>query len=315
MGRVVILEGPDGSGKTTLAKSLVTTGFEYKHEGPPEKDVDMIAHYLRILNESIESPNDVVLDRFWLGERIYGPICRGVDKVGPEGQKLFERLCRSKSVQQFICLPTIDVARANYVEKMKEKDDYLKSMETWERTYKAYALWMYSYGKLGMIYDYSKNDPWHVKAGIFSDECLIGNLPKGTIGSSTARHLFIGDQPNHPSIDVPFFAISGSSGYLNKALELAGISEKNLAISNAKSATGQFHTLGPILASLPDLQNIFLMGNIAKDWFYRQFRANEVTRVYRMHSLPHPSYLKRFKGHNPEVMAQMILEKVDGPTC
>ncbi len=44
MGRVVILEGPDGSGKTTLAKELVKSGFTYKHMGVPDEGTDLMAN-------------------------------------------------------------------------------------------------------------------------------------------------------------------------------------------------------------------------------------------------------------------------------
>ena len=38
--KVVVLEGPDGGGKTALANELVRHGYTYHHEGPPPKNVD-----------------------------------------------------------------------------------------------------------------------------------------------------------------------------------------------------------------------------------------------------------------------------------
>lgn len=315
MGRIVILEGPDGGGKTTLAKKLVDMGFDYRHEGPPKQGADLVAHYLKIIDDSLKSPRPVVHDRLWLGERIYGPIARGKDNLGIEGQNLFYRLHRSKHINMYIVMPKIDIARQNYKEKLKEKDDYLKGvkdhalspMSMWEMVFTKYAQWMYQFGNLGMTYDYTKDTPERIYKDSLSTEKII--LPDGTIGTHWAEYLFIGDQPNHDSIDIPFFALNGSSGYLNRAIEFAGIKESQLALSNAYSVTGEQHSLGPILCNLPHLKRIFLLGNKAKEWFWKQTDGN-TNLPFKVDRLPHPSFLKRFKGHNPWVMSNLILDSM-----
>lgn len=305
MGRVIILEGPDGGGKTTLAKKLVSEGFEYRHEGPPPVGTDLIAHYLRILNDSLESPNNVVHDRLWLGERIYGPVARGVDRIGPMGQVLFERLHRSKYIDQYICSPGYELAKVNYGEKIKEKDDYLKCFDNWTSVYSAYQ----HHVSTSSIkeFNYSK-DSWESILHRPEGE-IQRTLPKGTIGSSDAKYLFVGDRPNHPSIDVPFFALTGSSGYLNSAITALDLGEENLAFSNATSPKGEIHSLSTIVRRLPKLEHIFLMGNVAKQWYMDQ-RIKEESRHCRAHLVPHPSYLKRFRGHNPEVMADIFRKEL-----
>lgn len=313
MGRVVILEGPDGGGKTTLAKKLVEAGFEYKHEGPPPPGVDLLAHYLRILYDSLMSKRNVVHDRLWLGERIYGPIVRGVDRIGDEGQTLFDRLHRSKPIHQYICSPKLGVARANYLEKIKEKDDYLKCEHNWTSVFNGYMSWVYNHAKMGDMYNYQDPDSYqNVVDRIMSHKVALGSLPDGTIGSPTAKYLFIGDKPNHLTIDVPFFAVNGSSGYFNKALKLAQIKEANLAVSNAKSAIGTKHSLTEIVRSLPYIEKVFLMGGVAKDWFIREYNLTGTEKLLDFCEIPHPSFLKRFKGHNPQVMADLILEELYG---
>jgi thymidylate kinase len=310
MGRVVILEGPDGGGKTTLAKRLINEGFEYRHEGPPPPEMDRVAHYLRILHDSVESGKNIVHDRLWLGERIYGPIARGVDKLGDEGQRLFERLHRSKSIHQYICTPNIGAARANYRIKISEADDFLKSTEKWEKVYTNYVSWLKSNPVMAQLYDYtldSNHD--RIVSEIFSFQNALRVLPTGTIGSPDARLLFVGDRPNHRTIDVPFFSLKGSSAYLNKTLSKCLLDESEIAFSNARSHTGKEHDLGAILSKLPKLEHIFLMGAIAREWFYA--RSN-VKTTYKISCIPHPSYLKRFKGHNLSVMADIINKEIYG---
>jgi hypothetical protein len=309
MGRVVILEGPDGGGKTTLAKKLVDAGFKYRHEGPPPAQVDIVAYYLKILYDSLRSTDHIVHDRLWLGERVYGPVRRGSDRLGDLGQKLFERLHHSKPIQQYICLPNMTLARQNYSIKIKESDDYLKSFESWEQVFKIYEAWQKSNSILGPVYDYSIVSAKSVVESALSYKNTLRNLPEGTIGSPDAKYLFVGDVVNHASIDVPFFAVTGSSGYFNKALELLNLREEDISITNAKAPNGKSHSLGSILAKLPNLVYIILMGGVAKEWFAGQ---SDLRDTYKIVNVPHPSYLKRFRGHNPAVMAEILHKGIYG---
>ena len=310
MGRVVILEGADGGGKTTLAKRLVEEGFEYRHEGPPPSKVDLVAHYLDILDKSLKSNKNVVHDRLWLGERVYGPVCRGEDRLGDAGQVLFERLHRSKSIHQYICTPRLGIARVNYLQKIKEDDDYLKSTERWERAYEYYNRFANTQKVLSdFTFDYTTHTFEDVLREVMSTRKVMANLPEGTIGSTQAKYLFIGDQPNHTTIDVPFFSLRGSSGYFNSALVMAGIKEEDLALSNARSPSAVIHSLGSILCRLPNLEIVFLMGVAAVEWFKSQ---SDVSKAYKVVRIPHPSFLKRFRGHNPAVMADLIKKGLNG---
>jgi hypothetical protein len=309
MGSVIILEGPDGSGKTTLANALVKMGFEYRHEGPSPKKIDLVDYYLKTLNNAIESQTDTVLDRFWLGERIYGPIARGSDRLGDRGQTLFLRLHNSKQVKQYICLPSLKAARQNYAKKIVEKSDYLGNLDMWGQTFKSYREWLDKYGNDSDLYDYEKNTPDQVyqQAKLYS----LSPLPAGTIGSRKAEYLFIGDRPNHDFIDIPFFALTGSSGYLNSALVSAGLDEGSIALSNAYSPESRQHSLVDILESLPGLKAVFLMGYRAREWWRMQTQLNPVSHLITC-QVPHPSYLRRFKGHDPQVLAGIIKEKLNG---
>ncbi len=313
MGKVIILEGPDGGGKTTLANQLVKEfGYVRKHEGPPPPGADLVARYQELLNDSIESKQDVVHDRLWLGERIYGPISRGVDRLGDEGQRLFDRIHTSKKILQFVCLPPIETNQSVYSLKVQEKDDYLKSMDKWKEVYSSYNNWLYNnMGPFYQLFDYSNGDTAKLAASL-ADYYYLGRFPKGMVGSSKARYLFIGDQPNHESIDIPFHALNGSSGYLNRAIAMAGIKESELALANAYGPRGrEFHALGSILNAVPNVEKIFLLGNESVKWYGSDLNAG-IKIPCRVYNLPHPSYLKRFKGNNPQILANAIRKVIDG---
>jgi thymidylate kinase len=81
--RLILVEGPDGAGKTTLVDFLVSKmGDVYQDrcgipEGPPLRE------YLDKAMDGWYARKEVVIfDRFHLGEQVYGPIMRGKDNLG-----------------------------------------------------------------------------------------------------------------------------------------------------------------------------------------------------------------------------------------
>lgn len=104
---IIIIEGPDGAGKTTLAHKLATClNLKYHHEGPPPVDIPPLDHYLGVLEKYRHC--SVVIDRFALGERVYGPALRGGDRLGQDGFDAVSRRCLELNAHQIICLPPVD---------------------------------------------------------------------------------------------------------------------------------------------------------------------------------------------------------------
>ena len=69
---IVIFECPDGAGKTTLAEQVAeATGAVYIHACEPER------HPLVEYTAPLDLKKDYVLDRWHLGEIVYGPLYRG----------------------------------------------------------------------------------------------------------------------------------------------------------------------------------------------------------------------------------------------
>lgn len=87
---LVIIEGPDKSGKSTLAKEVAKTfGMDYVHFGKPSADPAM--DYVTFLKK-LSRPT--VCDRFYLGEMVYGPMLRGNAGFKLLDLLTIERLCR-----------------------------------------------------------------------------------------------------------------------------------------------------------------------------------------------------------------------------
>lgn len=66
---IIIIEGPDFSGKSTLARHLSSLGYFYLHSS-----YESLRSWRRTFSANIGKP--MVLDRCWISERVYGPVLR-----------------------------------------------------------------------------------------------------------------------------------------------------------------------------------------------------------------------------------------------
>lgn len=142
---LIILEGPDGAGKTTLANQF--KDYKYVHHGLYRDDnqFELIERYAQSIHKA---EDNTIIDRCYLSELVYGRVKRGKSRLGDTGLLLLQALCKANDVREIICLPPKDVVMANWSEK---KDDYIKFLSE-ER-----AIWeLY-----GSILDNSREYIWY----------------------------------------------------------------------------------------------------------------------------------------------------------
>lgn len=77
----ILIEGPDGTGKTTLAEAFVAEGYGYQKFGPPE--YEPVDYYLDAMRKKAKEGAPVVLDRAHPSSFVYGIIFRGMDDLSP----------------------------------------------------------------------------------------------------------------------------------------------------------------------------------------------------------------------------------------
>lgn len=89
---IIIVEGPDGAGKTTMIEKLkkrYPAAMTF-HFGAPVEGEDQLLRYAVPMLKHPE--NTLIYDRSWYSEFVYGPVMRNRHELRPEHSKLLEAL-------------------------------------------------------------------------------------------------------------------------------------------------------------------------------------------------------------------------------
>lgn len=146
---IIIIEGPDGSGKSTLAKNLSrTTGLPIVHMDKPDKYEDgdsMYTKYRSYLEQ------DVILDRCWISEAIYGPIMRGKSLLTEEHLHYLNAQLNS--------IPHMIIFCTGHIKTLWERcnrrgEDYIVDKSTYCKIWSEYIYMMESFKYIQHVVSY-----------------------------------------------------------------------------------------------------------------------------------------------------------------
>lgn len=168
---MIIVEGPDNSGKSTLVKYLAD---KYKLEvlqplskGPPSNIEELYSNTKSLILQAIHKGRGCIVDRMPLiGESIYGPICREKDLWVPyfDYKVRLQKSINTLEPFYIYCRPTDGMILDMTTHQVKEYDteEHLNKIKQNKRLIlDAYDNYFVNFGNHNFFrYDY--NNPQHL---------------------------------------------------------------------------------------------------------------------------------------------------------
>ena len=152
---IIILEGPDGAGKTTLAEKLKQqTGYTYLRRAQPKTEEDkkrMMEEYIQV----IKSGKNCIFDRCWYSELIYGPIMRDASVITyPQMYQLERLIAKNGAILIYCTAPEATL----WKRCMRRGEDYITKHEDFRKICKEYDTLMYDVPHLIPVTTYVYQD-------------------------------------------------------------------------------------------------------------------------------------------------------------
>ncbi len=311
---LVIIEGPDRTGKTTLAKVLVEElNAVYWHRGAPT--APPLIEYVLELEKNYDPTRWHVIDRWHVGQTIYPRLYpEGREALSDEEYLWIELALVSYGVYMVFTTGGVWEIRERV---LGDEDSYLKPVDV------EACIEMFSSAATSLFHPrtivYAINadaDPSATKAGarlasmLRKNACTaemttaydISNEYEITGFLNDPSTLLVGDQvgkptPKEATHRLPFAPHSGTSGhYLMRTLTNLDV-RSDVAIVNARDHEGTITNLHK-LHRLLGKPNVVALGRKACDVLTAQGVEHG--------GVPHPQWVRRFKHDMSERYGHMI---------
>lgn len=294
---IILLEGCDGTGKTTLARAL---GGRYVHHGPMSSGAVAWRAYLGCLLQAQRRPGELaVVDRAWPSEPIYAArVHRRAPRLSAIERRLLERVALAAGTVLVRCDPGWEAVRASYHEhgdRLIASEEQLRLI--WD-DYRALTSELAT-----CTHDYRVATPvdalhWAKMRGpVVAPYGVVGRWAPGE------TVLLVGERPNGKATDTPFVSnhTGGCSQWLAAQLAEAGVRERDLTWANAFTARGR--ELSPKVVRDLRPRAIVLLGVVAWAWYRETYPGSDFA-----HRVTHPQYHKRFHARKTYPLIPLLKE-------
>lgn len=297
--RLIIFEGCDGTGKTTAAKRMANElGARYVHLDAYKGVTDGLSRlFVDAMMPAVLGLSDVVMDRCWLSEPIYGKVYRGGANRVPSWQaKMLERLALRCRAVVILCQPPLENVLQSF--RSRRDEELLDNEEQVKAVFEGYSPKTFDTALPLLYYDYELMS----FDALLADACDEASLPHLTsvasAGDISADTVLVGEsfadhKNGDPLYQWPFasFSEASCSAWLTQQLEQAGVSERDLYWVNADQ---------PLDSVLLKHHRVIALGD----------EASERLAGLSHEKVPHPQYWKRFRDLFEYPLLGMLKEKV-----
>ena len=310
----IILEGIDKTGKTSLANHL-SKKFDLpiikfsKPKGDP---------YEEYLNFLLTHKKPAILDRFYLGEEVYGPVKRGKSGLKPWQLRTLENLVMMRNSFNIYSYTNFAEIKENFVKEKEEYatiDDIMKLHQQYYQVIEKSNVGWYNFNYLEDG-NYEKIDKlirdWQTEYKI-NEHALKAQIDARTIGNFYADTLILGEVCNMNKLKdgdektmVPF-NYGHSAEFVFKALQ--NIPTNRYAISNVMKVHNGGKVNIKAELELPNLKTIICLGNTCA----KAIKDLKLDEIYQVVTIPHPSYFARFQQYDYNKYGNMIYKIINSP--
>lgn len=290
-----VCEGIDGSGKTTLAKTIQRKlGWPLTHVAQPgNPDIEQM---IRLVESS-----PLVFDRFHLSPVVYGQYFRG----GPDYHEFdlwaLEGLLQARGYVLVVCRTDASIAANNNL-KVEQLYDRLRDEATLVDLMKSYDQTIVQHSTLPTLYYDFRVDPTGSQALEFIDKETRCPLPYGMLGTERPEIWLVGDERKRPGDlfeATPFYLPGIGDKLVGGTLLWRSLSKLawdwgKIALSNSKTLDLRY-----VYDRLNQPRRVIALGNNAE----KRLKEAKVSHV----KTPHPQWVRRFKHHQAvELMVDQL---------
>ena len=280
----IILEGPDGAGKTTLYNKIFNK-FYYKHFGLISDP--FVEYHDAIVDLCFNKRLNVAFDRLYISELIYGKFIRNDVRLTDGHVRMLERLLMTVNSIIIFVLPSFKTCYSNFV----IRDEYLKSKTDLRKIYDGYKKFIDTV-KINLpifVFNYEIDSYRELLKNISKVNYVLNKFDG--IGIFKENNiLLVGEKFNDKSSftrnnNLPFINDKGCSLWLAELFCKNDIDETGLYWVNCINYDNNFIHANFIKLLRPSL--IVALGAKASIWCYDNNLKH--VKVY------HPQYQKRFR--------------------
>lgn len=308
---IIVLEGCDGTGKSTLAQAMVEEAqgmgitADVWHRGVPER------HPLEEYEYDLESGYDahrtdptklLVCDRWHLGQAVYGDLYRDKNELGAGGIWHVDAFLRARGALQLIFVPPDDVLQRRIGVR---GDGYIRyeDIPVINRMYRDLTE-QYPSSMLA-IDDEDFLDTTRIKSIIHGARILAreadGLAAFGSyVGPRTPEILLLGEKRATTKLDrrmqrasfVPYSSTGGQ--WLCDTIVHTELQTEEIGLANALE-----EDLPALFIALGEPQ-VVTLGKAAHLYLEERYTTHG--------AVPHPQYMRRFRNTDQEEYAAAIIE-------